>query len=162
MPLDVRNCYLYVRACFAIVENLAVEVLLGMYFSNRGICRIFPAPQKSCPMTFEVSGDSQINNDHKLNICRDYSVKRQQEPTGRRCTRRELHISQCAPEYNTRLYASDSTVCCQGAGLKTIETQRSIAERQRVIKVRGVMYIFRENPLYVYIVNMIGSADYLH
>lgn len=147
---------LCMSAWFGLVKKHAVDVLLGTWFIDPCLPGMVPTKRKivPCPLAIEARGDYFYkDSDFRSMRIILYSL----------CIRAHImtlqatNLNSCRVEDQITLpaYAQSAALkSSQDAGLVTIETTCSIAERWHFMTARGPMDTLLDKRIYVYILTM--------
>lgn len=155
MILFIQIEELLVPAWFGIVENLAVDVLLGTSLVDWCIRSIFPTEQKVVSWSLRPAAinltKAPINPIHA-----DITVFNMH--TDKDTLDNEQYL--CRVEKQITILAhmpAAILMCSQGPGLIKIETHCNIVERRCSIAVRGLMDIFPTKSFHVYVAKLTAN-----
>lgn len=164
IPMFVRIGDLRVRAWFGVVENLAVDILVGTSFIDRCIRGIFPTERKIVPWHSRpvsiLTSSSNISSKFPRVEFLDHDgtqseVKEDDE---------EEEFFLCRVSRPITIPADTQaavSVSSQGAGLMLVETHMHLAKRRCSMAARGIMEIFPGKPFFLYVANLSGKPVHL-
>lgn len=158
VPLPIRTSNLHLHAWFGTVEDLAVDVLLGMSFIERCVRGILPTERKivswhSSPVAIILT-KTAIDYLHS-----EYAVFNVNTNSLDDASSDELNLCRVARQVtlpaNTHVAVF---VSCQGFGVMNIEIQGYLVECRCSMTAQVLMEILPGRPFYVYIPKYDGQA----
>lgn len=161
----LKICDLPVRVWFGVVDNLAVDVLLGTSFIDLCIQGLFPGEQKVVPLHFHLVSmlsyfptASLLFSDVSIsNLQYDHAAKSINR--GNDKDEEELHLCRVSHQIVISPFTQAAVgVRIYGQSLLLGATHPNIVEWKYLIATRGVLELFPGELFVIYIANLSAEA----
>lgn len=163
--MSVRNGDLHVRARGRVVENFAIDVLLGMYFIDQRIwgtlpseCTVVPQHSLLASILSSFSTISTVFSDVSVfNVQSAHSEKYGEVNNDKEKEAFSLRRVSCQIMTPPSTPATVS-VRCFGQEVLIVRTQSRIVKRKCLTAASGAMEILPGVQFYIYIANLLAKA----